>query len=230
MGVLTLFIELPVPHSSPPEESISFTNDQQSPPKSALTPPVCFPFADQAPAILFLSVLQQKTHSRKGGTPATNRSPGASKATDDERSATFDHDTKMHIDNINTPFSTICSTLRAHSTSLKNLCALTLAIFLPKTLGLPHTHRVIIVLGVTAYLFLSALKQYLSTLSPDEDDTPPPDVDTTPTLSQRSNLTMETSPAFERVRADRKVVDTKAVTWSKAQAWKQDGKTIQRQR
>jgi hypothetical protein len=115
----------------------------------------------------------------------------------------------MHIDNINTLLYTIYSTLRAHSTYLQNLCALTLAIFLPKTLGLPHTHRVIIVLGVTAYLFLSALKQYLSTLSPDEDDTPPPDVDTTPTLSQRSNLTMETSPAFERVRADGRVVDTK---------------------
>jgi hypothetical protein len=136
----------------------------------------------------------------------------------------------MNINNIYIPLYTTYSTLRAHSTYLKNLCALTLAIFLPRTLSLPHTHRVIILLGVTAYLFLSALKRHLSTLSPDEDDTPPPDVDTTPTLSQRGNLTMETSPTFERVRADGRVVDTKAVTWSKAQAWKQSDKRTGRRR
>ena len=132
----------------------------------------------------------------------------------------------MNVDNIYISISTLFYQRRTyflHTTSI-----LFLALLLPKLLGLPHFYRTTILLCVTAYILLSALKRYSSNLPPEEDDTVPPDIDTTPTLSRGAKPTMQTSPTFERVQAAGKAKPTHAVVWPKSQVWKRDAQVGRR--
>ena len=126
----------------------------------------------------------------------------------------------MDIDNIYISIYTLSHQHRTyflHSTSI-----LALAILLPKILGLPPFYHATIFLCVTTYVLLSAAKQYSSNLPLEEEDTVPPDIDTTPTLSRGAKPTMQTSPTFERVQAAGKAKPTHAVVWPKSQVWKRD--------
>ena len=126
----------------------------------------------------------------------------------------------MDVDNIYISIYTLFYLHRTyflHTTSI-----LALALLLPKILGLPHFYRATIFLCITAYILFFAVKRYYSNLPPEEDDTAPPDIDTTPTLSRKGKLTMQTSPTFERVQAAGKAKPTHAVVWPKSQVWKRD--------
>ncbi|KAH6881454.1 hypothetical protein BKA58DRAFT_433243 [Alternaria rosae] len=128
----------------------------------------------------------------------------------------------MDVDNIYISNS-ISYTLQTHGMYLLRAASiLTLATLLPRLLGLSHLIRATIFLCTTAYLVFS-LHQYLVHVPADEDDTVPPDVDTTPSLTRRGKLTMQTSPTFERVRLEGESTPTKAVVWAKSQAWKNNG-------
>lgn len=132
----------------------------------------------------------------------------------------------MNVDNIYISISTLFYQRRTyflHTTSI-----LTLALLLPKLLGLPPFYHATIFLCVTAYILFSAVKRYPSNLPLEEDDTVPPDIDTTPTLSRGAKPTMQTSPTFERVQAAGKAKPTHAVVWPKSQVWKRDAQAGQR--
>ncbi|KAI4709258.1 hypothetical protein J4E89_006006 [Alternaria sp. Ai002NY15] len=132
----------------------------------------------------------------------------------------------MDVDYIYISISTLFYLHRTyflHTTSI-----LTLALLFPKLLGLPPFYRTTIFLCVTAYLVFFTIKRYSPNLPPEEDDTAPPDIDTTPTLSRGAKPTMQTSPTFERVQAAGKAKPTSAVVWPKSQVWKRDAQVGRR--
>ncbi|KAI4908267.1 hypothetical protein J4E90_008891 [Alternaria incomplexa] len=128
----------------------------------------------------------------------------------------------MDIDNTSV---SIDSALQTHERFLlRTTSTLALAILLSRLLSLSHAYRAVILLCVATYILVFALTRYSTKLPSEEDDTPPPDVDITPTLSRKGYLTMQTSPTFERVRGEGEATPTKAVVWPKSQAWKNGGK------
>ena len=126
----------------------------------------------------------------------------------------------MDVDGVCLSLSSI---LKTHGTYLLRITSnLTLALLLPRLLNVSHLCRAIIFLCVTAYILFFAAKRYSSNIPSEEDTTPAPNIDTTPTLSRKGKLTMQTSPTFERVQAAGKAKPTHAVVWPKSQVWKRD--------